>query len=362
MRFFFRVDASYQLGTGHLMRCLTLAQQLDRPGARVSFVCRQLPETLRRQLEGQGYDLWLLPGGALGEGADWQQDAEDTAQAIAAAGGGDWLIVDHYALDRSWEQALRPRIGNLMVIDDLANRHHDCDLLLDQNYYGNLDQRYAGLLPSHCRQLLGPRYALLREEFFLARRALKKRDGQVRRLLVFFGGSDPTDETAKALAALQLVDRTEMVVDVVLGGANPRQQALQAQCTKLDHVRCHSQVANMAELMAAADLSLGAGGSATWERCFLGLPTITVVVADNQTETILALAQTGAIKYLGTSADVSAQTFALVLAEFVGNASPLKVMSQKSLAIMGGDAFPGASGVAETLREISRRKRSCGIK
>lgn len=358
MRFFFRVDASVQLGTGHLMRCLTLAQQLGRQGARVSFVCRQLPENLRPQLEEQGYDLWVLPGEDLSVGPDWQRDAAETAQVITAAGGGDWLIVDHYALDRSWEQALRPRIDNLMVIDDLADRHHDCDLLLDQNFYANLDQRYAGLIPRHCRQLLGPRFALLRDEFFLARRSLRERDGQVRRLLVFFGGSDPTDETAKALKALQLLNRPELVVDVVLGGANPRQQTLQAQCARLDHVRCHVQVANLAELMSAADLSLGAGGSATWERCFLGLPTITVMVADNQLETTLALAQAGAIQCLGTSADVSAQTLAFALKALVGNAYMLKSMSQKSLAVMGGDGFQGASGVRDELLEILRRKRS----
>ncbi len=359
MRFFFRADASFRMGTGHLMRCLTLAHQLGRQGGRVSFVCRQLPDNLRRQLEGQGYDLWLLPGGALSESADWQQDAEETARAIAAAGGGDWLIVDHYALDRRWERALRPRIDNLMVIDDLADRHHDCDLLLDQNFYDNPDQRYAGLLPGHCRQLLGPRYALLREEFFLARRSLRERDGQVRRLLVFFGGSDPTDETAKALAALQLLNRPELVVEVVLGGANPRHQALQAQCASLGQVRCHIQVANMAEQMAAADLSLGAGGSATWERCFLGLPTLTVMVADNQRETTLALARRGAVKCLGTSAQVTAETLALAVAELVEDAEALKVMSQRSLAVVGGDDFQGAGGVAEALREIARRKRSC---
>jgi UDP-2,4-diacetamido-2,4,6-trideoxy-beta-L-altropyranose hydrolase len=218
----FRTDASVEIGSGHLMRCLTLADQLRGDGTEVAFICRDLPGGMFDLLDARGYRNARLDLAATSPRLQ-HDDARATIEALAQLfpGGVDWLVVDQYELDAEWERLLRPLSRKLMVIDDLANRSHDCDLLLDQNYYRDLDSRYQGLVPEQCVTLLGPGYVLLRPEFTLARQRLRARDGIVRRILVFFGGSDPTNETEKVMAALRLLGRPDIDVDVVVGLANP---------------------------------------------------------------------------------------------------------------------------------------------
>ena len=175
MNIAFRVDASTQIGTGHFMRCLTLADALKQHGAKIRFASRHMPEYLRDMLVVKGHEFMLLdssPSDAISDGlshANWlgtsqHADAQDTVQALSGQ-TWDWLIVDHYALDARWESALRQTAKNIFVIDDIADRQHDCDVLLDQNLYADMDSRYTGKVPAHCQLLLGPRYALLRDEF-----------------------------------------------------------------------------------------------------------------------------------------------------------------------------------------------------
>lgn len=311
MNIVFRTDASLQIGTGHVMRCLTLADELRQREAVVSFICREHPGNLIGLIEGKGYRVKQLPQPsseflATSEdvahsawlGVPWQQDATETLAALGEAQPA-WLIVDHYALDRRWEQTLRPSVGKIMVIDDLADRAHDCDLLLDQNLYQDMETRYDQLVPATCAKLLGPKYALLRPEFALARKNLRQRDGQVRRILVFFGGVDPTNETAKAVHALASIADRPFAVDVVVGSGNPHKQQIENLCAEHEGFHYHCQVDNMAELMAAADLAIGAGGTATWERCAVGLAAIVISVAENQRELAEMSARNGLCFYLG---------------------------------------------------------------
>lgn len=312
---FIRADASSFIGSGHVMRCLTLAGKLAEQGKKVFFVTRDLPGNMAAYIKDKGYPVLLLPAlegvifedelGLLTE--SWQLDAAETMQRLKEVQrdpGEILLVVDHYGLDKEWEQALRPLVSEIMVIDDLANRPHDCDILLDQNYYKNMEERYRGLVSPHCRLQLGPKHALLREEFYHARKNLRLRDGVVRRLLIFFGGSDPTNETLKTLKAVELLNHPELSVDVVVGKSNPRRAEIEAFCNRLPSTDYHCQVENMAELIARADLAIGAGGSVTWERCFLGLPALVITVADNQVETARDLAEAGVIEYLGKSETV----------------------------------------------------------
>ena len=368
MNIVFRTDASLQIGTGHVMRCLTLADELCERGAEIKFVCREHPGNLIGLIEGKGYTVLRLPqpagsadamcypapfckdgsggnavelaaevgrnkpapSGVSGKPADrmpemvaerpysslqpilnstskelahaawlgvpWQQDATETLAALGETQPA-WLIVDHYALDSRWEQTLRPSVGKIMVIDDLADRPHDCDLLLDQNLYQDMAVRYDSLVPATCAKLLGPKYALLRPEFAQARKTLRQRDGQVRRILVFFGGVDPTNETEKAIHALASIADRQFTVDVVVGGGNPHQQQIEKLCAMHEGFHYHCQVDNMAELMAAADLAIGAGGTATWERCAVGLNAVVTVLAANQQELAEMAARSGLCFY-----------------------------------------------------------------
>ena len=232
MKSIIRTDASVQIGTGHhVMRYLTLADELREHGAGAIFVCREFDGNLCGYIEEKGYIVHRLPvpnkqkhniegnlKHAAWLGTDWHTDARQVEEIIKDLDTAlDWLVVDHYALDERWEGYLRPNVKKIMVIDDLADRVHDCDLLLDQNFYENLESRYDGLVPAWCKKLLGPKYALLRPEFREARRNLRKRDGHVKRIMIFFGGSDPTNETTKVLEAIRMLNRPDIATDVMVG-------------------------------------------------------------------------------------------------------------------------------------------------
>ena len=194
-----------------------------------------------------------------------------------------------------------------MVIDDLANRRHDCDILLDQNFYLNKDARYAGVVPEHCKMLLGPEHALLREEFYEAKKHLRKRDGTIKNILVFYGGSDLTNETEKAIKALvKLHDEGyTFTADVITGVSNSLREKIKHLCSKYHFFHYYCQVNNMAEFMNKADLMLGAGGSTTWERLYMELPTLVTAVAENQIQGCRDCSQTGLIDYIGESEKVT---------------------------------------------------------
>ena len=318
-----RADASASIGSGHVMRCLTLAHRLKKEeNAKVVFVMRDLPGNLIDVVEKQGvevlklspankryslngYGLWLT----VPMDVDAQQAIEILQHYLQEHGCDvvDRLIVDSYALDEQWELMLRPYCNEIMVIDDLANRRHYCDILLDQNFYLNKDARYAGLVPEHCKMLLGPEHALLREEFYEAKKHLRKRDGTIKNILVFYGGSDLTNETEKAIEALvQLHDEGyNFTADVITGVSNSRREKIKKLCSKYHFLYYYCQVSNMAEFMNKADLMLGAGGSTTWERLYMELPALVTAVAENQIQGCEDCSQAGLIDYLGESEKVT---------------------------------------------------------
>lgn len=286
-----RVDMSFEIGTGHFTRCLALADGLKRAGTRTRFIVRHAPAYLCDVVATSGHELISLDGAVEDEtssglahtawlGTSRRADARDTIRALGDD-AWDWMVVDHYALDREWEAEVRRKVRFILVIDDIADRMHDCDLLLDQNFYLDAERRYSGKVPDRCRLLLGPRYALLRQEFLRARVGIAPRNGEVRRILVFFGGIDAAGLTREAIEALATIRGEELHVDVVIGSQHPESKTIMDRCAALGYA-CYVQTRRMAELMAGADLALGAGGSASWERCCLGLPTLALPVADNQ--------------------------------------------------------------------------------
>lgn len=299
-----RVDASSQIGTGHFMRCLTLADAFRQRGAEVRFASRYLPAHFREMLTERGHEFVSLPSVPIEPVTDdlphsrWlgtSQLADSQATILALADQTwDWLVVDHYALDARWESTLRRAARRILVIDDLADRTHDCDVLLDQNFYVDQDSRYIGKVPSHCQLLLGLRYALLRDEFRQLRENVKARTGAVNRVLVFLGGMDVDNYTARVIEALGNIDNQAIHVDVVIGVQHPYREQIKSMCAD-QGLSCHVQTTRMAELMCAADLAIGAGGSATWERCCLGLPTLTISTADNHSKQIIDAASEGLV-------------------------------------------------------------------
>lgn len=340
-----RTDATRQIGTGHFMRCLTLADALKHSGAQIRFISRDLPSHLREMLAAKGMELVPLESGfgasAFDDlahshwlGTNQASDAQATIRALSGR-SWDWLVVDHYALDARWETALRSTAKRILVIDDLADRQHDCDVLLDQNYYENQEVRYDGLLPSKCTTLLGVNYLLLRPEFADARKRIKSRDGTIRRILVFFGGVDSANQTQKTLNAFRLLSQpNDIVVDVVVGADNPVRYEIQGLCNQLPNANFHCQISNMAELILGADIGIGAGGVAMWERAYLGLPTITIVIAANQVRTTEDFAKTGAIEYLGRAEHLSSEDYTRAIIRLMREPLRVKQMGDVALRLL----------------------------
>lgn len=339
MKAAFRADASVDIGAGHVMRCLALADELRRRGAETRFLCREQPGDLCGLVAARGHAVHRLPV------ADARADAELSA---GAAAGADWLVVDHYGLDAAWEAALRGQVRRILAIDDLGDRAHDCDLLLDQNL--ERPGAYAGLLPTPCRTLLGPRYALLRPEFARLREALPARRAEVGRILILFGGSDPLDLTGLALAALDRLERSDLAVDVVVGAGYPHQAALRARCAARPNTRLQIQAGEVAELMAAADLAIGATGATTWERACLGLPALAVTFADNQRPIAAAAQAAGMLAWLGDARAMSAASLAEALAGALAEAlaAPQRLAAQRAACLARVDGG-GCPRVAEAM-------------
>ncbi|EPC8408826.1 MULTISPECIES: UDP-2,4-diacetamido-2,4,6-trideoxy-beta-L-altropyranose hydrolase [Bacillus] len=343
----FRADASIEIGTGHIMRCLTLAQELRNKGAQVYFICRKLQGDLHQYILNKGFHVFVLDGD--GENTNflsaenaiylnwlkyyWFVDAQQTNDILSQLPKCDWLIVDHYGLDNKWESALRKTVKKIMVIDDLANRMHDCDLLLDQNLYDNLNDRYKDLIPEHSLVKLGPKYAILRPEFHAAKKISRKRTGKIERIFIFFGGHDVTNETLKTLRALQNINKNNLKIDVVVGSQNPHKEGIQTYCKSVSNASYYCQIENMEELLVRADLGIGAGGTTTWERCFLGLPSITITTAQNQIEVTKAVAKVGATWNIGTADNVSDKVIAKCLNKLLSDSKIVKEMSNKALSI-----------------------------
>jgi len=351
------------MGTGHIMRCLTLADALREKGAEVAFICRELPGNLCALVEQKGYKVYQFSysfkkantvgpekNGRYSDwlGVNWRIDAEQT-RLVLLKQKVSWIITDHYALDKKWESIIKQYVKKIMVIDDLANRPHDCDLLLDQNLSENPKDRYKDLVPENCKMLLGPEHALIRSEFYETRKKLKKRNGTIKNILIFFGGSDPTNETQKALQAIKTLNKPNIKVSVVIGNSNLHKGKIEKMCSDIPHTFFHCQVDNMAQLMMEADLAIGAGGITTWERCFLGLPTIIVIVADNQVQSSVAVSKAGIAWNLGRKENVGAYDIQKAIERAFDNPDIVKQMSDNALKLTSNKINSNNVTVIESL-------------
>ena len=291
-----RVDASSEIGTGHVMRCLALSNEAKQRGWECTFVLRDPDDEIFKYITSFSHrveKLTSIDGEKITYNAtahgDWLpvsqiKDANETAEVIREL-DPDWIIVDHYALDATWLSIVEKSNAKILVIDDLGDRELICDVLLDQNL-GASAEKYHGKLPSNCRLLLGPTFALLRSEFKDWReRSLEGRlNRNVENILITMGGVDTGNYTLRTLIEVAKSEYAKKCVfTVVIGSSYPHSDALHefVNETKL-RISVLSNVNNMAEIMSKSDLCIGAGGSTSWERCCLGLPTISFAIADNQ--------------------------------------------------------------------------------
>ncbi len=288
----FRADGGAQLGGGHIARCRTLADELARRGWRCAFAVSAETASSMHALAASGVEILAFDTGAT---------AELEAAALQAhwPGGVALLVADHYQRDAGFERSCRPWARHILAIDDLADRTHDCDVLLDATP-GRTPQYYAPAVPAGCRLLLGAAYALVKPEFTAARPAAleRRRFPALRRLLISFGSTDPVDATGMCLEALA-ISGLDIDADVVLGTAAPRLERVRQIVATMKRTRLHVETDSMAALMAAADCALGGAGGTSWERCCLGLPAFVAIIADNQIANAAALAAVGAARVAG---------------------------------------------------------------
>lgn len=374
MKVAFRADASIQIGTGHVMRCLTLARALRDAGAVCHFILRSFPGDLEARVAAEGFATTCLPAptGPVPEGppdhaewagVEWHEDARDTRTVLEGL-RPDWLVLDHYAFDARWQRAARPEGTRVLVLDDLADRPHDCDLLLDQNL-GRKATDYDGLVPENCTRLIGPHYAVLRPEFAdLRAGSLLARAGRgVRHLLISMGGVDADDATSAILLALRAASLPEgLHITVVMGSHAPALEHVRAVARSMP---CPTEVVvdvnDMGARMAQADLAIGAGGATTWERCCLGLPSIIIPIAANQTDASEALFRARAALAAAHPSDAD---FSASLQATVAQAeAALSELTENSAGLCDGDGTlrvlaalaPGRVAIRDAVESDARR-------
>ncbi len=323
----FRCDASKQIGTGHVVRCLTLANELRKNGWTCAFSVSAETLQVVPMLSDSGFET-MEP--------DSQADKYDLA------------IFDHYFLDASSEEKMRLHANYVLVIDDLANRRHDCDILVDQTY-GRSPSDYKSLTPEPAHLLTGTQYALLRDQFAKARPAALERrakeKGAIRNLFVLISGTDPDNVTLKVLSALESFGG--LSVDLVLGHIAAERMNIQKLIAGRN-IKWHRDVRDMAGMMSAADLAIGAGGTASWERCCLGLPTINIIIADNQELISRNLEEDGAICNLGWHTGITPGDIAACVNDLIQNPDKIVAMSEKAATICDG------LGAGRVVEEINR--------
>ena len=272
-------------------------------------------------------------------------DAQDTILEINNSGTPDWLIVDHYGIDSEWERMLRPHVNKIMIIDDIADRKHDCDILLDQNF-GSSKKRYDGLVSSQCIQLHGPSYALLDPAFKKHRdeSCLKKKN--VKRIFIYFGGGAiASDITAKVLEALHYPKLSEMHLDVVVSESYPNLELLRSMISLRGNTTLHYQLPNLASLMSKCDMGIGAGGSTTWERCCIGLPSLLISIADNQIPTCQALSKINLVEYLGDITSISLDLIRKRLVALINNSQKRLDFTKISMELVDGGGLSRVLGL-----------------
>ncbi len=347
MKVAFRVDCTAQIGTGHLMRCLTLANSLKEYSVESVFFSRHAEEIIplrnsKFRFQSLQSELALNIDGdvphAVWLTTTWQQDAAEVIVQLKHH-KPDVFFVDHYALDSKWERTVKSQVKKLVVLDDLADRAHDCDLLIDGNV-GRNPQDYLRLLIGMPLVLSGTDYLILRQEFKLLRaQAQKKRAAfsTVNRVLVFLGGTDPMNITYTMINEMANMPEIQAVsVDVVMGSMSNYLEPVRDFMQKMpSNWYLHIDTKSMANLMLEADLSIGATGSSTWERCCLGLPTLSIFFAENQRYASDTLQKLGVIRSINYN-NMTRDLFRKNLQELLDNSEERHEMSLKCFDLVDG--------------------------
>ena len=318
--YFIRCDSGFEIGIGHVMRCFSLAETLADMICDVSFICKEHEGNIIDFLVGKKIKVFKI-------------NDENNIVDILKKNLNSSLIIDNYEIDEEIEKMIRPYVKEIIVIDDLANRKHDCDLLLDQSFFINNSDRYNEFVPEYCMRLFGPEYALLRREF-LENRKNKKINFPVKNIFVSYGGIDPTDETSKVLIALRNLKDENLKINVIVGNTNIQKAKIKELCSSIINANFISTYDDISKIMIEADLAFGAGGSSTWERMCLGIPSIVTIVSKDQIHSTEALSENYYVINMGLAENVTSNDYEKILSEI--DSERLNEISKRSYELVDG--------------------------
>jgi UDP-2,4-diacetamido-2,4,6-trideoxy-beta-L-altropyranose hydrolase len=341
MKIIARLDADSIIGAGHLMRVLTLLNQLveqsDYYPHDVLIVSYSLSDSFKSLITHHGFRYHVI-----NQVDNWSMDydAQTTAELIGDDSIADLVIVDHYELDKTWETQLTPYCHQLIVIDDLANREHHCTTLIDQTL-GRKKDDYSDLVPSYCKLLLGTKYTMLRPEFQRLRITAKQtQSNSIKNILIAFGATDPQGNSNKVVAWLAQLLKTKPQMNfhctIMITSASPHLNNIKKTCDMYPWLSCTIDEKNVAELLLKTNLAIGASGSASWERCCLGVPTIAFQTADNQKMLLAELDKAGAIANLKELTEQSQDEFNQSLSRLIEDTNYYTDMRRNSFNVCDG--------------------------
>lgn len=358
MTFAFRVDSSTRIGTGHIVRCLALAQALRSRGEDALFLCRHLDGVMTSRVENAGFEVVHLRDAEVGDDPTELTDAIETVRLVRER-SLTRVVLDHYDLSLKWEQSVGEHVESLTVIDDLTHRQHQCDLLLNQNLLPQREATYTASLDGVVRTLIGPIFALLQPDFASIRSLRSTEIFDVERVVVSMGGSDPTNSTEFILRSLLNTELGAIAVDVVIGSSNPHRSDLLSVFEGHQSMTFHVGLPSLAPLLARSDLAIGAGGTSNWERMCLGVPSVVVDIVENQREICMELAHAGLIEHVGSAHMISSIDIERAVSNLISDRNLRRHYSIQGQITVDG---LGADRVAEALLpsdQSSLTMRSC---
>jgi len=349
----FRLDCSELIGSGHLMRCLVLAERLSSDKNQIYFVFREMPVFFINIIKSKNFKIIKLKrkhkknldsslSTNFNSHRKWLKcgqinDALETLDSLGQI-EPDLLLVDHYSLDKIWENILSIKVKKIFVIDDLSNRQHNCAYLLDQNFFLNEKKRYQGLVPKDCKLLLGPKFALLRNEFKLIRNISVPRNGEIKTILICFGGFDSKNYTNLALKAISNIRKKmldKLSIKVIASKNFSHLEAIKKLCAKSGY-KIYIQPKKIAALMVESDIAISAGGSTVWEMCSVGLPQILIAAADNQIQISKSLDIFGSSIFIKNKMHYNKDFIAKLLEHLILNPKKVALMSNKAFSLADG--------------------------
>ena len=327
----FRVDSSSYLGGGHLSRCIELARYFAKKDHKVYFLCKNLDGNLNFWIESEKFKLLTINKEIL----DLEDELKETEYIISNYKKFTSLVVDHYSLDYKWEKKMRKFADKIIVIDDLANRKHDCDILIDQNFYVNMESRYKKLVSKKTIKLLSPKYAILKEEFLKFKLA-NKSFNQIKNLFICFGATDPSNHTLVTLQALRKIDYKFSSINIFTTMGNKNWASIEKESKKIRNCYFHINNKDLPKILSKADLAIGAGGTMCWERAYFGIPTIAFAVAKNQVENLTNLIKNDIIAGEPKNLKPDIKKLEYWLKMIIDNKTYYKKLSKNSQGIVDG--------------------------